>query len=759
MCKSTLWKDNHDKSRLLIRRDNEKKSTFEEERYGVGKKTILRKLMAPFLCLLLMIAVILGALFLNMMDEALFKERSVHISEVAEQVSEHINYIMDRQWDYVSFAEKYALELSGHGINAPKDIAEKIQSIASSRTGKIMLIDSSGGIHGELLIKDNIKLPDSGQAQYIVNAADKNGEEQSCVMFIKKVSAPGLSETTDITHIAALKETEYFEESFRFTAYSGENRSILADEQGTVIYTDSFIAKGNEGYNIKVGDDVFAGAKKAKFLMGGSLESFTADIQNRISGVFLVSSESNIGYYAVCCPIGINWMMIAAIPGEKVNSSAYGIPLTVFKFAVSYGVIIFLFCIFGIFVILYARGEEKKLGHARVLNLKLKATVDEADRANQIKTDFMSQMSHRLKTPINGIVGMINIAERHKNDMPRVEYCFEKIKEAAKELTGMVDRLIICEGEATEDDPGGEFELLPILKECANEAKNMAIGRHLEIESKFEGIPERKLSSGGAYIKEILMHLVSNAVKFSYDYGTVTLSSEAKEWGKDKLFVKFSVKDTGMGIADELKEKIFEPFVHAEEGEAAELAGSGLGLTMAHAIAKKLGTNIYFRSDEDDGSEFYFNVTLDFVPEDDGEHNIQGLKILVAEDNALNLEILRVLLTEAGADVTEALNGMEAANKFISSAVGYYDAILMDIVMPVLSGIEAAKLIRNSGRRDGETIPIIAMSANSLKENKNESIAAGMNEHLDKPLDINKVIETLYMYCKQNDNGKSAQKN
>ena len=210
-----------------------------------------------------------------------------------------------------------------------------------------------------------------------------------------------------------------------------------------------------------------------------------------------------------------------------------------------------------------------------MLNLKLKASADEADRANRIKTDFFSQVSHRIKTPINGIMGMIDIAERHKNDMPRVEYCLDKIKESAKELTGLVDRLIESDSEASEDDPGGEFELMPILKDCVDEAKNMAIGRHINIVSNFHYIPERKLSSGGIYIKEILMHLLSNAVKFSYDYGMVTLSAFAEKLDEDKLSVKFTVKDTGIGITGELKEKIFEPFVHAEGGRSIRICRRG----------------------------------------------------------------------------------------------------------------------------------------------------------------------------------------
>lgn len=724
-------------------------SEHEVQKRGRGKRTLIHNLMAPFLCLLLMAAVILGTLFLNGMKGALFKERSLHISEVAGQVADHINYIMDRQWDYVVFAEKYALEISEHGAISLDKLAEKIQSISSSRTGKVMLIDSLGGVYGDLSLKEDINLPDSGRAQYIVKAEDRSGAEKSWVMFVEKVSSSELSQTANITHIAVLKETEYFEESFRFSAYSGENRSILADKQGTVIYTDSFITEGNGGYNIKVGDDVFAVAKRTEFIMGGGFEDFAEDIVNRISGVFLVSSEHNSDYYVVCCPVGINWMMLAAIPQKKVNDSSYGIPVTVFKTAVSYAVIILLFCLFGTWVMIYAKSEEKQLGRERVLNLKLKSAADEADRANRIKTEFISQMSHRIKTPINGIMGMIDIAERHKNEPPRVEYCLDKIKESAKELAGLVDGIISGDGENATEDPGGEFELLPLLNDCVAEAENMAIGRHLEIESKFLGIPEKKLTSGGVYIKEILMHLLSNAVKYSYDYGTVTLSAEAREKSEKELLVKFSIKDTGMGIDDELKDRIFEPFVHAEEGEAAEHTGSGLGLTMARALAKKLNTDIEFLSDEDEGSEFYFSVTLGIAPDKTGSgYNIEGLKILVAEDNALNREIVKVLLTEAGAEVTEALNGKEAVDKFLSSKVGYFDAILMDIMMPGLSGIEAAKLIRSSEREDGALIPIIAMSANSLKEDKNASISAGINEHLNKPLDMDKVIEILYKYCK-----------
>ena len=573
MDKSSLGKETKDN--VHGRKRNEKKNTFEDEISGPGKKKFLRKLMMPLLCLLLVTAIILGTFFVSSMKEAIFKERSVHISEVAGQVSEHINYIMDRQWDYVDFAEKYALELYSHGVNTPEEIAEKIQSVASSRTGKIMLIDISGNIYGKLLIEGNIDLPEIGQAQHIVSAADKDGNVKSYIMFIKKVSAPGLSQSTGIAYIADLKETEYFEESFRFTAYSGENRSIMTDEKGTVIYTDAFIGKENNYYNINVGDNLADGLEKTEFLMGGSFENFKDDILNRNSEVFLVSPESEEKYYVVCSPIGMNWMMVAAIPKKKANPSSYGIPVTIFRAVVSYGIIIFLFCLFAIYVILYARNEEKKLGHERVLNLKLKASADEADRANRIKTDFFSQVSHRIKTPINGIMGMIDIAERHKNDMPRVEYCLDKIKESAKELTGLVDRLIESDSEASEDDPGGEFELMPILKDCVDEAKNMAIGRHINIVSNFHYIPERKLSSGGIYIKEILMHLLSNAVKFSYDYGMVTLSAFAEKLDEDKLSVKFTVKDTGIGITGELKEKIFEPFVHAEGGRSIRICRRG----------------------------------------------------------------------------------------------------------------------------------------------------------------------------------------
>ena len=386
---------------------------------------------------------------------------------------------------------------------------------------------------------------------------------------------------------------------------------------------------------------------------------------------------------------------------------------------------------------------------------ELLIAAKKAEAANEAKTEFLQRMSHDIRTPINGICGFVNMADHYADDIKKQTEYRTKVKEASNLLLELVNDVLdmskLESGEIVlEEIP---FNLSSIFKEVFVVIEQMASEQNIQIEWEKKEIIHRDFIGSPGYVKRVMMNILSNAVKYNRENGHIYISCmEIPSKQPEMTTIEFVCRDTGIGMTEEFQKCVFEPFAQEHTGSRTKFAGTGLGMSIAKNLVEKMGGSISFESKEGAGTTFVIQIPFKIDPDADkreeqrdvSEKSIKGLHILLAEDNELNMEIAEFVLQNVGADVTKAWNGQEAVELFRKSEPGGFDTILMDIMMPVMNGYEATKMIRSLDREDAKTIPIIAMTANAFTEDRLKAKEAGMNEHIVKPLDVELLIKVIH---------------
>ena len=386
---------------------------------------------------------------------------------------------------------------------------------------------------------------------------------------------------------------------------------------------------------------------------------------------------------------------------------------------------------------------------------ELLIAAKKAEAANEAKTEFLQRMSHDIRTPINGICGMVNMADHYADDMEKQKEYRTKVKEASNLLLELVNDVLdmskLESGEIVlEEIP---FNLSSIYREVFVVIEQVAAEQNLQIVWEKKEITHRDLIGSPRYVKRVMMNILSNAMKYNRENGHIYISCiEIPSGQPETTTMEFVCRDTGIGMAEEFQKHIFEPFAQEHAGSRTRFAGTGLGMPISKKLIEKMGGTITFESAEGIGTTFVirvpFKIDLDVdireEQADVSEKSIKGLHILLAEDNELNMEIAEFVLQNEGAEVSKAWNGEETVELFRKSESGEFDAILMDIMMPVMNGYEATKMIRSLDREDAKVIPIIAMTANAFTEDRLRAKEAGMNEHIAKPFDAKLLVKIIH---------------
>ena len=419
-------------------------------------------------------------------------------------------------------------------------------------------------------------------------------------------------------------------------------------------------------------------------------------------------------------------------------------------------VIFLYFLIFGIFWFCISRTNLEHEKQEREKDEKYKAELliaaKKAEAANRAKTEFLQRMSHDIRTPINGICGLINMADHCADDMEKQTEYRTKVKEASNLLLELVNDVLdmskLESGEVIlEEIP---FDLSRISREVLVVIEQMAAEQNIRIVWEKKEITHRKFIGSPGYVKRVMMNILSNAVKYNRKNGHIYISCREIPSGQPEMTtIEFVCRDTGIGMTDEFQKHIFEPFAQEHAGSRTKFAGTGLGMPIAKKLIETMGGTITFESENGAGTTFVIRIPFKIDLNSDKREekkdvsdgkSIKGLHILLAEDNELNMEIAEFVLQNEGAVVTKAWNGQEAVEQFKKSEPGEFDAILMDIMMPVMNGYEAAKTIRSMDRKDAKAIPIIAMTANAFTEDRIRAKEAGMDQHIAKPIDIKTIL-------------------
>ena len=439
------------------------------------------------------------------------------------------------------------------------------------------------------------------------------------------------------------------------------------------------------------------------------------------------------------------------------------LPLSVTAVVFLYLLIFGIFCFWGYRADLAQRKQEKEKDEK--YKAELLRAAKKAEAANEAKTEFLQRMSHDIRTPINGICGMINVADHYADNMEKQTECRAKIKKTSHLLLELINEVLDMsklesDEVVLEDIP---FNLNSIFEEILGVIEHMAAEQNIRIIWEEKEVTHWNLIGSPVHVKRILMNILSNAVKYNKENGYVYISCReipSKQTAMTTL--EFVCRDTGIGMTEAFQKRIFEPFAQEHAGSRTKFAGTGLGMPITKKLVEKMGGTISFESKEGTGTTFViripFQIDADMKDrtetEEKTETSIQGLHVLLTEDNELNMEIAEFVLQNEGAVVTKAWNGQKAVDIFRKSRPGEFDAILMDIMMPVMNGYEAAKMIRSLDREDAKVIPIIAMTANAFTEDKMRAKEAGMDEHIAKPVDGKLLVKVINELVKRDQREK-----
>ena len=451
-----------------------------------------------------------------------------------------------------------------------------------------------------------------------------------------------------------------------------------------------------------------------------------------------------------------DYYIYAYLPDKEVF---HNLPLSIA------GVIFLYFLMFSIFWFWTYRTNQAHQKQEQEKDEKYKSELliaaKKAEAANEAKTEFLQRMSHDIRTPINGICGLVNMADHYADDMEKQTEYRAKVKEASNLLLELVNDVLdmskLESGEIVlEEVP---FNLRKISEEVLVVIEQIAAEQNIRIVWEKKEITHRDFIGSPGYVKRVMMNILSNAVKYNRANGQIYISCmEIPSEQPEMTTMEFVCRDTGIGMTEEFQKYVFEPFAQEHTGSRTKFAGTGLGMAIAKNLVEEMGGTITFESEKGVGTTFVirvpFKIDLDAdkreEQKDVSEKSIKGLHILLAEDNELNMEIAEFVLQNEGAEVTKAWDGQEAVELFRNSEPGEFDVILMDIMMPVMNGYEATKMIRSLDREDAKKIPIVAMTANAFTEDRIRAKEAGMDEHVAKPVDVELLLKVIHKLVKYN---------
>ena len=506
---------------------------------------------------------------------------------------------------------------------------------------------------------------------------------------------------------------------------------------------DGTIIVANKGTVIASNDESLLGQDTADNEVVQAMKNHT-DSQH----IFHLKNEGT-GCYGIMLKQR-DYYIYAYLPDTEVF---HNLPLSVLV------VIFFYFLIFGLFLFWRYKAnqahQKQKLEEEEKYKAELLIAAKKAEAANRAKTEFLQRMSHDIRTPINGICGMVDMADYYADDVEKQSEYRGKVKSASRLLLEMLNDVLdmskLESGEVVlEEIP---LNLGSIFEEVFVVIEQMAADQNIRIIWEEKEIIHRNLIGSPSHVKRILMNILSNAVKYNKENGDIYISCrEIVSEQPEMMTMEFVCRDTGIGMSEAFQKRIFEPFAQEDVGSRTKYAGTGLGMPITKKLIEKMGGTISFESKEGAGSTFVVRIPFRIDTDRDSkveagektEASIRGLHILLAEDNELNMEIAEFMLQNEGADVTKAWNGREAVEIFEKSRPDEFDIILMDIMMPVMNGYEASKMIHSMDREDAKTIPIIAMTANAFTEDKIRAKEAGMDEHIAKPVDGKLLVKIIH---------------
>lgn len=713
------------------------------------KKTAFRKrnYILPLMLTAVVLVGVLCALFASSLDKQLYLQRLYSMEQNAQKSSELVNLSIKSEWEklrqLVYTIQRFPADSAQQLMDSLVDMSE---SGGEDSPWAFSCIDSESNSYNWNGTVTRWPLPKMLPAelpdrQIAIREATDTGTEQ--MLFLQRLPQPiTLTDGSVLTHVSLTIDMHILLPELEVSSFGQGNSTYITKTDGTRLYHQTTNEEILPAYN------VITALKNAEFLYGSSYAQFAESVEadSFFNGEIALYDKR---YFVSCAPVADRWMMISFVPEENVSG---GTMQLVQKLILQMAGIAFAL---SIVLILFMRLNARRTLEAQ------QAALQAAEQASRSKSDFLSNMSHDIRTPLNGIMGMCHLAMRDYDDPAGY---LNKIDQSSHQLMLLINDILdmsrIEQGKV--EVHTAPLDIHALLRGCITNIEALAREKGITLRFDTDRLTDCFVESDELLLNQIFTNLLGNAVKFTPEKGVITLRAAQEESQDDVALYTFEVRDTGIGMSPEFVARMFEPFSQENNGARTQYKGTGLGLSIVKSLVDKLQGDIQVESTPGKGS--CFSVTLPLAialpiqaDEEIGKLPTQGagMRVLLAEDNDINLLIAVDILEELGVTVDTATDGQQAVERFAASPEGQYHLIFMDLRMPVMDGLAAARAIRGLPRSDAN-VPIVAMTADAFAEDVERTRAAGMNDHLAKPMDLERLKAVLYQYHPNRKRGEAT---
>jgi signal transduction histidine kinase/ActR/RegA family two-component response regulator len=710
------------------------------------------------LALLIILLVFFSVYFYRTMRVQMFYERQDHLSEMTIKISEILNLEIN---NLQTTSDSACEIIDWNPIESQAELFDTLRDTKIALgldSGLLIGIDDNGifytssGIRARWSTPEDLETTDRTP---LIREMIIGGQKDTYMVFMRKLESTDLLADRDaeLTHTALVIPLTDMKDMLSISGFGGECFTYLINQSGRRLYKQTFDNTFIEEFN------VLSALKDYRFTIEGSREELAEAIRNQ-QDLCLEFEIPDTGekYFVSTVPIGdTDWAVLVFVPTNVLGSSSNIVMSNLMMYLAFIAILVVAILSLLIFITL-RRSTERHMLHVQERNNQiLEQAAEEANRANQAKSEFLSHMSHDIRTPINGIVGMVNIALKNNNDTERVHECLTKISGAADHLLSLInDVLEMSRIESGRVDMAQKpLNICTLVDNCNSIIDGQLITRKLTLSVEMQELQHPAVLGDELRLRQIFINILGNAVKFTPDGGRIIFRVEEIETDETKVRYRFEFEDNGIGMSEEFQEHIFEAFSQEDGGSRTNYNGTGLGMSITQQFVEMMGGTITVRSKLSEGSCFTVEIPFTYIEEEKKEEkqqvnkSLKGLRVLLVEDNELNMEIAVEILEDEEVVVTTAEDGQRALEVFEESPPNSFDMILMDIMMPRMNGYEATRAIRACGHPDSGTIPIIAMSANAYAEDVAEALSSGMNAHVAKPIDVHLLFDVMYQYCSE----------
>ncbi len=738
-------------------------------------------------CCMTGIAMFLAFFFLyqTYIRDIIYEERLNQMEEITHQMFQNLEEVIDSHWDRVTEECNY---LKDANIQTTDELCRHMKkkydlSTYAEQKITLMAMDSEGGYYTEDgrigLFRDLDYFEDN--PEQISFVFDSMTDNQSEMVFLQHLPEPielkNGEEKTTISYFGIAQNMDQLNPYFSCDAYNGNNSVYVLDDNGFKLFNS------NQVELIK-GHNVFSVLQNMKYLHNSSFDKTKAELEEKGCSYSNAVLDGTEYFYALKRMENAEWTLIFLVPAEYVATNTLRLVNFVMVFIVIFTVIVAVCVMLGISFVMHRNQQEairvERENNARleIVNTELrqaKLAAEEAfqvaQEANRSKSSFLANMSHDIRTPMNAIIGITSLIRYDAGDKDKVIEYADKIDTSSQHLLGIINDVL----DMSKIEAGktvfkySDFSIVDFIQELDTIFHSQIYEKKQTFTVTKENIRHEWVNGDRVHLMQIFSNLLSNAIKYTQEGGEIQLFAEECE-SNSSVYAKyrFLVSDNGMGMSADFKNTIFDAFTRAENSMTNKIQGTGLGMAITKNLVDSMGGTIDVESEAGQGSCFEIFMDLKIAEEksvsqasqaetDEQDGNIlQGMRFLCAEDNEINAEILTELLKIEGAECIICENGERVLETFERSVPGDYDMILMDVQMPVMNGYEATRAIRRSSHELAKKIPIIAMTANAFSEDIQHSLAAGMNAHVSKPVEM-KVLEKTIRNIKSGGGGTEPQ--